>query len=354
LIRSPTLVALWPWVLVRAVSLVRQVRAVFAKTKYDPKARDIWALALSASYLEIAGLSKLNERLFSVKTNVFDTIAEHNFARMLVSRLGCSAKVHYEPADYGARPVDFRVSDSKVTLWLQMKRFAVLARENRRDKIFEMIRSEASKIGGNKYFGVSFSERFSEAHVPSLLELLQREAVVDFPNIEQELSVNGDVLARVEFTSPKNTKLTHLMLGYGADIDAVNVTGLSTTQIRDGLRKSAGAFTHPVSDQNINLLVAEADRQHDIDIANACFGTEYIWERSTGGRGWARKDDGVFREPLFSSSVVGLIVLRRPEKAVPISEYRAALYINEPHLARAQLVQSRLGIEELIRYNTVV
>src|SRR6266853_2449156 len=198
-------IALWPLLPIRAASLVRQARAVYAKTKYDPKARDIWALALNASYLEIAGLSKLNERLFAVKTHIFDTIAEHNFARMLVKRLGCSEKVDYEPAEYGARPVDFRVSDSSVTFWLQMKRFATLARENRRDKIFELIRSEGLKIEGNKYLGVSFSERFLEAHVPPLLELLQREADVDFPNIEQELSVNGDVVARVEFTSPRNT-----------------------------------------------------------------------------------------------------------------------------------------------------
>jgi len=352
--RSLISIVLWPWVPVRAVSLLRQARAVFANTKYDPTVRDIWALALNASYLEIAGLSKLNERLFAIKTNVFDTIAEHNFARMLQRRLWCSANLEYESADHGARPVDFRVSDRSVTFWLQMKRFAVLERENRRDKIFEKIRSEASKIKGNKYFGVSFSEGFSEAHVSPLLELLQRESAVDFPNLEQELSVNGDVVARVEFTSPKKAKLTHLTLGYGADVDAVNVTGLSTAQIRNGLRKSAGAFIHPVSDQNMNLLVAEADRQHDIDIANACFGTEYIWERSTGGGGWARRNDGVYREPFFSSHVVGLVVLRRQEKSLPISAYQATLYINEPHLARANLVQSRLGIEELIRYNTSV
>ena len=352
--RSLISIVLWPWILVRAISLRRKARAVFANTKYDPNAGDIWALALNASYLEIAGLRKLNERLFAVKTNVFDTIAEHNFARMLQRRIGCCAKLEYEPADHGVRPVDFRVSDRSVTFWLQMKRFAVLERENRRDKIFAKIQIEASKIRGNKYFGVVFGESFAEAHVSPLLELLQREAAVNFPSIEQELSVNSQVVARVEFTSPKKVTLTHLTLGYGADEDAVNVTGLSTVQIRDGLRKSAGAFTYPVSDQNINLLVAEAGNQHDIDIANACFGTEYCWVRSTGGEGWARQKDGVFREAFFSSHVVGLIVLRRPDKSLPISEYQAALYINEPHLTCAELIQLKLGIEELIRYNTSV
>src|SRR5688572_6681691 len=87
------------WSHIRAVRFFWHARAVFGRTKYSPLVRDVWALAANMGRLRAAGLQGLNDRLLAVRTNIFDTIAEHNFACVLLRRFGPQS-ILYEPSGY--------------------------------------------------------------------------------------------------------------------------------------------------------------------------------------------------------------------------------------------------------------
>jgi len=98
------------------------------------------------------------------------------------------------------------------------------------------------------------------------------------------------------------------------------------------------------------LVIAEADRQHDIDIAEACFGTEEELFRD-GEHAWIRQCNGVFSEVRISETVAGLITLRRHDQWKPISDYVMSLYINENHIAYLPAIQTAFPIQQVIHYN---
>lgn len=136
-----------------------------------------------------------------------------------------------------------------------------------------------------------------------------------------------------------------------SDMGVVNITGLAADQIRASIRKAGSAFVRPVDKDNINLVIAEVDQHQDIDIAEACFGTEYELVRIGGGSGWCRKGDGGFIEPRIAENVAGLVALRRPDKAFPVSQYEMVLYINEKHSQFITSIQAAFPIKQVIHYN---
>ncbi len=323
---------------------------VFAKTKYAPDEQDVTSLAENMALIEATGLHALNRRLTQANRKVFDTIAELNVAAMLIRHLGGSG-IEYEPPDYGARPVDFRIRHREVAVHLQMKRFGDLERDNRRDAVLEQIKQRAARIDVRKFFGVALKEEFSENHVQALLDFLAATAPAAPDGHAYEFKVNGTVFGAVEFWAPKSVALPHLTLGVASNADVVNITGLATDQLKASMRKAAAAFTAPVDGKNINLVAAESDKHHDIDICNACFGTEEDLFGANGRHAWHRLGDGLFTEPASTERLAGVVVLRRPDRSRPVSAYEAFLFINEPHLKWADEIRSTIPIAKIVRYN---
>jgi hypothetical protein len=299
--------------------------------------------------VEAAGLQPLNERLIQANRKIFDTIAELNFAVMLVRHLG--GGIEYEPLDYGQRPVDFRVRREETVLHLQMKRFGDLERDNRRDAIYERIKEGARAINVSKFFGVALTEHFAETNVASFLQFLAAVAPNAVNASVHGFADGGRILATVDFWNPRSTELHHLTLGVGSDAQVVNITGLAADQLRSSIRKAATAFTASVDSRNLNLVVAESDRHHDIDICEACFGTEEELFGPGGKHAWRRLGDGVFAELGIAELVAGLVVLRRSDRSRPISNYETFLLINEPHLKWVDEIRKIVPIANVLRYN---
>jgi hypothetical protein len=322
---------------------------IFSRTKCGPDGDDIALLAESMALLDAAGLQKLNQRLTQANRNIFDTIAEVNFAVMLLRYRGASG-IEYEPPDYGRRPIDFRITHKTAVIHLQMKRFSDLERQNRRDAVYERIKRESAGINVRKYFEVTLTEEFSDAHVRGLMQLLEAVAPSAIEGYAYEFKVGSAIFARVEIRSPRSILLPHLTLGAMSDAEAINITGLATEQLRASLRKTTGAFNFPVDNKNLNLVVAESDKHDDIDICEACFGTEEELF-AKGIHTWHRLGDGVFSESEIAEKVAGLIVLRRSDRGMPVSNYEAVLLVNELHLKWVDEITKAIPISKVIRYN---
>lgn len=323
---------------------------VFGRTKYVPDGEDVALLAESMALVEAAGLQELNRRLTQANRKIFDTIAELNLAVMLIRHLGASG-IEYEPPDYGRRPVDFRITQQDAVIHLQMKRFGDLERNNRRDAVYERIKQESAGIDVHKFFGMALKEDFSENHVAGLIQMLEVAAPNAIEGHAYDFKVGDSVLATVDFWSPRSTPLPHLTLGAASDADAVNITGLAADQLRASLRKAAGAFNSPVDAENLNVVVAESDKHHDIDICEACFGTEEELFAANGIHRWHRLGNGVFAEAGIAEKVVGLVALRRSDRSRPVSDYEAFLLINELHLKWADRIREAIPIAKVVRYS---
>lgn len=324
---------------------------VFSRTKYQPTDKDIKALAQNMALLEKRGLSNLNQRLIDANTKIFDTIAEHNVAAMLIRHFGISVPIEYELPGHGNRPVDFRVQLNDHTYWLQMKRFSNLERENRQNNMINQIKRIANQLYIRKFFDCKLGENFIPNDVPLFVHFLQATAPTSEDGVQYDYPTSDNVRAQVQYWEPTNVTLQGLTLGSASDIAMVNVTGLSSDQIRASVSKAATAFTQAVDDNNVNLVIAEADRQHDIDIAEACFGTEEELFSRDGRHEWTRQCNGVFSEMRISENVAGLITLRRHDQWKPISDYVMSLYINENHIVYLPAIQTAFPIQQVIHYN---
>ena len=329
---------------------MNHAREIFARTRYKATDSDIKDLACNMGLLASRSLEGLNDRLRQARSKTFDTIAEHNVAAMLLRHFGDRAIISYEPVGYGPRPVDFKIVLCGQVYWLQMKRFGDLERENRRQDVIRKIEEEAEKISVPKFFTLELHESFSANHVLQLLQHLAGTAPASIDGNKYDLIHGGMNLATAEYWSQRTLTLSGLTLGAVSDLGAVEITGLAAGQIRESIRKAGSAFLHPADTNNVNVILAEADNCDDIDIGDACFGTEYEVDH-IGGGGWSRMDDGMFLERPIADLVVGLMVLRRPKPRVPISGYAMLLYANERHLGLAELVGKTFPVAQIIRKN---
>jgi hypothetical protein len=217
--------------------------------------------------------------------------------------------------------------------------------------LYEEIQARARGITVPKLFGISLHEDFSENHVNGLLTFLAATAKGAEDGHRYEFAHGGETMAEAEFWEPKSIALRNLTLGTASDAEAVNITGLAAAQLRTSVRKAAAAFTAPANGKNINLVVAESDRHHDIDVCEACFGTEEELFSASGKHSWRRQADGVFAEAGIIERVAGLVVLRRPNSFKPITDYEALLLINEAHMSLIDQIVKIIPIATVMRYN---
>jgi hypothetical protein len=294
-------------------------RKIFEGTKYKASEEEVRKLANNMAILEGRGLGKLNQRLIKSGRGVWATIAEHNFAIILVSQHCSTIPISYEPDIGVQRPPDFKVEIGDVTYWLQIKDLSKLERENRQDKIIQQIKRDIKEIKVSKFFSCMLSNDFKEDCLPELINFIKDKAASASEGESFLFTAKNNQRAKIEFWSANNIELSELTLGYAGDLEMVEITGLVKEQIKQSLLNAVGAFNWEVDQKNINLIVMEADNKEDIDICDALFGTEYeIIKRNS--HSWGRKNDGLFNESDFSKKVAGVIAIKRKQERIKKSE----------------------------------
>lgn len=283
-------------------------RKIFAGTRYEVSEKEIKKLADNIALLEGRGLCKLNKRLMDIgRGEVWATIAEHNFAVILISQQCSTTPISYELEE--GQP-DFKVEIEDVTYWIQMKDLAKLERENRQDKIIRQIKMAAKEIQVGRFFSCKLSDGFKESCLSKLIDFIKDKAVSAAEEEKFLFIGENNQRADIEFWSPGKISLSELTLGDAGDLEIVEITGQIRKQIEGSLLNAVRAFNWEVNQKNINLIAMEADNKEDIDICDALFGTEHeiIGKDS---HSWSRKDDGLFSQPDFSNKVAGVIAIKR-------------------------------------------
>ncbi len=365
-------------------------RQIFARTRYDASDEQVKKLADNMILLEKKGLGKLNKRLINNTRGVWATIAEHNFAVMLASQLCVTIQINYEPDDL-QKPPDFKVDMGDVTYWIQMKDLSKLERENKQDKIIQNIKRLAKEIKVGKFFSCELSNDFNASCVEELMQFMSDKAESAAEEKIYLFTGKNNEKAKVKFWTPGRIELPELTLGYAGDLEILEITGLARDQIKGSLRKAVKAFNYDADQNNINLIVMEADNKEDIDICDAVFGTEY--ELLGGDKlSWCRKNDGLFKNSDFSSKVAGVIAIKRkrelveeiavlsPEEVVsrlspkekrifsnmtpeeikealewkspgPIADYSRILYMNADFKHVLENIKALLSLDKVVYYN---
>jgi hypothetical protein len=369
-------------------------RRIFDGTRYDASDEDVKRLADNMVLLEKRGLGKLNKRLINSKGGIWATIAEHNFAVILASKLCSTIPINYEP-DGLQRPPDFKVEIGGITYWIQMKGLSKLARENRQEKIIQKIEQAAKQIKVGKFFSCMLSDDFKKDCLTELIKFMNDTAASAPEEKSFLFTCKNNEKAEVKFWSPGRIALYELTLGYAGDLGVLEITELARDQIKGSLRKAVEAFNWEVDQRNINLIVMEADNKEDIDICDAIFGTEYDYDYFSGGMpmySWCRKDDGVFKDSSFSKKIAGVIAIKRkrerdegisalsPEEVVsrlspqekeisnnmtpeeikkalewkspgPIAAYSLILYMNDRFKYLLETIKRLLSFDKIVYYN---
>lgn len=325
-------------------------RKIFEGTRYKATDEDISDLSRNIILLEQRGLTELNRRLIDCRTSVWDTLVEHNFAVSMVSLLDPNVSICYEPKEGLKRPPDFKITKNAITYWIQIKNLSRLEKENRQAKIIEEIKRHISAIPIGKILSCKLAEEFSPSDIADLIAYIS--AVAKTAHESEELIFPNEMSpkAKLEFWNPKGISLSHLSLGVSGDIDMVEQTGLAKEQIKKSVRNATGAFDWSANKKTINLVAMDSESQKDIHICEALFGTEFDGFRA-GHLVWGRKPDGLFEEHPFNERLVGVIVLRRKDKGVPISKYGMLFFLNESFLNCKENLTSLFSFDQIFRYN---
>lgn len=326
-------------------------KEVFEKAGYETTQEEIKKFGDNIAILDGRGLGQLNQRLQQGGRRVWDTIAEHNFAVDLVSQHR-SAQVEYEPSELSPPP-DFKIQLNDITYWVQMKNSSALERENRQNRIIEQMRRSLEKVPIKKFFGCDLSAQFIDNAEEEDVELLTKfisEAASDGTEDKvHSCLLNNIKVAEVTFWYPQKIPLLGLSYGASGDLEMENITGFAKEQIKKSLIKATKAFGWEVSRNVINLIALDADRQDDIDLCDAIFGTEFDWAQGDRS-GWSRQDDGFFHDNEVSKKILGVIILKKKERT-QISGYEAMLYINDAFKDRLDDIKDFLPFTKIVYRN---
>ncbi len=335
---------------------IEKARMVFSQTKYyqndstedkELLQPEIDKLASNMLVVKNRHMDKLNKNLVESGRKVWDFIAEHNFA---IELLNDNPDVHieYEP-DRLTKPVDFVINKDGFTFWLQMKRLSNLERENKQEKLFRIIKEKLKEIGIPKFISIQISDEFEEADIEPLIAIIRRKALRKNNKYYRFQKKQGKRKAQFSFSLPTRAKLSNLVLGSTGDIGMVHITGLDANQIKKSLCKAALAFEWDSDATNINLIVMEADNKKDIDIGEACFGTEFnIYQK--GCIYWRRREDGLFYDICYSSKIAGIIAVRR-KLHKPITSYTKTIFINDRFKNLLEILHGTVDIDNTFYFS---
>jgi hypothetical protein len=199
------------------------------------------------------------------------------------------------------------------------------------------------------------SEDFESSDVRPLADFIASIAPGSIDGREYLYPSPDHIKAEVTFWMPKRSVLECLTLGYSGDLNCIDVTGDSSTQIKGSLMNAAGAFDWDMDDQNINLIAMEIDNSsHDnIDVGDACSGDEASTLDMNKGLTWYRDNNGFFNDPNINSKVAGVIAVRRREH-LPVSRHTKLLFINERFRGRLEQIYSVIAFDRVIFFNELI
>lgn len=322
---------------------------VFESTNYAATDEEVNMLAANMDLLAGVGLAALNRRMLQGGRKIWDTFTEHNFAAKVAKLHGGAIAIHYEPRDGLRRPPDFKIDMAGTIWWVQIRTLSSLERESRQSRLIARIREAAKVIEIGAFFSVELAEDFADGDVPTLIAAIGQQVRTASESGPQVFPAVGTPKAVFDTWLPRKTTLPHLTLGTASDMNFVDETGLAKVQIVQSLRKAAGAFEWPLTHDIINLVAFDCTRHHDIDVADAIFGTEYdlIGAR---GRSWSRNRDGFFHAVDESARVAAVIGLRRTHRS-PVSDYYTFLYVNEATREYAPRIHALLHCDREVHYN---
>lgn len=329
---------------------IRLAASVFEATSYRATDEEIKDLADNMRLLQQKGLNKLNQRLLDGGRKIWDTFTEHNLAAKIAKNHGPAVPILYEPAEEGLpRPPDLKIIIGETIYWIQVKNLSNLERENRQKKMISRIRVCAKEIPVGKFFAVSLSESFGESDVSALIKAISEKAAAPGDSAKNTFPLSGTIKATFDLWQPSRTHLTHLTLGMSGDSDMVEETGLAKTQILQSLKKAADAFEWSVDQDLINLIAFDCSNHHDIDVADAVFGTEHELF-GAANNSWSRDQDGFFNLSEYTVKVAGAIALRRKEHS-PVCDYCVLLYVNEAFRDLAPKIHALLPFDTEVHFN---
>lgn len=332
---------------------------IFEGIKWEVSDEEIKQLSNNILALERRGLSQLNKRLTEGGKKIWDTIAEHNFGYELIEHHPHNIPILYEPNEFEGRtlrrPPDFVIQKNGITFWIQMKKLSRTERENRQSNAVKQIKRLSQNIKVNKFFWCNLSENFSFTDVKPLVDFISSVAVDSIDEKKYLYPSPNHIKAEVTFWKPNKSVFEHLTLGGSGDLNCVNVTGDSRTQIRGSLTNAAGAFDWDIDEKNINLIAMEIGNasHYNIDIGESLFGNEVFTYGKNGRQAWYRKITGFFNDPKFYSKVAGIIAVKRKEH-LPVSRYNKLLFINERYRDRLDQIHMVMDFDRIIFFNELI
>ncbi len=332
---------------------------IFEGTKWAVSDEELKQLSNNILALERRGLSKLNKRLTEGGKKIWDTFAEHNFGYELIEYHPSNTPILYEPNDFQGRtlrrPPDFVIQKNDTTVWIQMKKLSMTARENRQSNAVKQVKRLAQDIKVNKFFWCSLSENFDFADVKPLIDFISTIAVHIIDDKKYLYPSPSHIKAEVTFWKPQKALFEFLTLGGSGDLNVVNVTGDDRIQIRSSLTNAAGAFDWDIDERNINLIAMEIGNanHHLIDVGEAVFGDEVFIFGANGSQTWGRDNNGFFNDPNFHSKVAGVIALQRKEH-LPLSRYNKFLFLNEMYRDRLEQLNLVMDFYRIIFFNELI
>jgi len=333
---------------------------IFEGIKWEASDDEIKQLTSNILALEQRGLSPLNKRLTEGGEKIWDTVAEHNFGYELIGYHSCNIPILYEPNEFEGRtlrrPIDFVVRKNDITFWIQMKNLSRTERENRQLKAVKKIKRLAQDIKVNKFFWCSLSENFDFSDVEPLVDFISNVAVGSIDEKNYSYPAPNQIKAVVTFWNPNEAVLEYLTLFGSGDLNCVNVTEDSRTQIIGSLTNAAGAFDWDINNKDINLIamdIGNASHHNIFDVGEAVFGNEFI-THSTNGKSEAwRENTGFFNDPNFNSKVAGIIAVQRKDYS-PVSRYNKLLFVNELFRDRLVQIQLVMDFDRIIFFNELL
>jgi len=204
---------------------------------------DVNLLAENILLLESNGLQKLNSKLLSYARNMDDFLTEHTYASELIRHHGWKVSIEYEPQI--GKNTDFvvRYEDYPDKLFnIQIKNSSPTERENRRDKILNIIKKQLKEVKYPRFYNFSMHEDFESSHIPDFVMFIKGN--LDTPDHKVlDYKINGELMANVSYSKPNNQEIDCMLPGIRGDLNPVNVTGEERDHFYRSLVKAANSFT---------------------------------------------------------------------------------------------------------------
>ncbi|THF75386.1 hypothetical protein [Cohnella fermenti] len=323
------------------------------KLKYINR-EDIFQLAENLRLLEEYNLKNLNEKLITSGRKVSDFLTEHTFAAELIRNHGWKVEIKYEPQE--GRKTDFVIilDEFKEKIFnIQMKNSSPTERENRREKIYQEIKKELKKVKRARFYSISMHEDFTNIYTSSFIEFIKQN-INQADNVKIPFYVGNKSLAEVCFNEINNPQCDCMLPGVSGDMNFINITGEERGHFYNALKKAAISFSLPSENNNINLIISEANNKDNIDIAEAIYGAEFfVFDSNTDSMKMSRYENGFYHSE-DSRNVTAVVTMRKREESRKISSFSKKIFFKHIHEDAGEAILALLKFDRIIGSNNTI